>query len=96
MQLRHGLIAVCGVLGLSALATAAAAGPTGNLNVSGRHSVVEQAAYRCRWLDGERVCRWYGPRTAYREHGFPENYRTGSRLWWDEMDRTERGGRRGR
>jgi hypothetical protein len=56
-------------------------------------SAVETVAYRrCVWIDGNRICRWYrSPRV--REYGFPENYRTGSSSWWQEMDRTDRGGR---
>jgi hypothetical protein len=59
-------------------------------------SAVETVAYRrCVWIQGERVCRWYrSPRV--REYGYPEDYRTGSNRWWQEMDRDDRGGRGGR
>ena len=59
-------------------------------------SPVEAVRYRrCVRIDGERVCRWYrSPRV--REYGYPENYRTGSSNWWQEMDREDRGGRGGR
>jgi hypothetical protein len=30
----------------------------------------------------------------YRTHNIPEDYRTGTRNWWEEMDRQGRGGRR--
>ena len=37
----------------------------------------------------------YSYRPRYRESGFPENYRTGSKRWWEEMDRLNRGGGQG-
>jgi hypothetical protein len=39
---------------------------------------------------GER----YGYRSTYRTHNEPEDYRTGTSNWWEEMDRQGRGGRR--
>jgi hypothetical protein len=39
---------------------------------------------------GER----YGYRSRYRTHNIPEDYRTGTNNWWQEMDRQDRGGRR--
>ena len=54
---------------------------------------IEMTASHCSWRNGVRDCgHGYGPR--YRTHGFPEDYRTGSRNWWEEMDRDQRGGRR--
>jgi hypothetical protein len=74
-------------------ATEAAPGaPTARLKAA---LSIEKAAYqRCYRHRGRRVCRWY--RVPYREYGIPENYRTGSSRWWQEMDRTDRGGRGGR
>jgi hypothetical protein len=52
---------------------------------------IERTALRCWWRDGRRHCvRAY----RYRERGYPENYRAGTRNWWTEMDREGRGGRR--
>jgi hypothetical protein len=36
----------------------------------------------------------HGYRSTYRTHNIPEDYRTGTRNWWEEMDRQGRGGRR--
>jgi hypothetical protein len=38
---------------------------------------------------GER----YGSRSRYRTYNVPEDYRTGTSNWWQEMDRQGRGGR---
>ena len=58
----------------------------------------EIASRRCWWRNGQRNCRWYG--SPYRGYGYryygptiPEAYPTGSRRWWQEMDRYDRGGR---
>jgi hypothetical protein len=91
--------AVLWMAGLIALATAGAAqaAPAGSMTTpelgGAAPSAVEAVAYRrCLRIDGQRVCRWYrSPRV--REYGFPENYQTGSNYWWQEMDRTDRGGR---
>ncbi len=95
MQVRHCLLATAGALALGVLTGAAQAGPSGSLNISGGPPLsVHKAEYRC-WVNdnGVRRCRWFwNPR--YREYGYPENYRTGSRRWWEEMDRQDRGGRR--
>jgi hypothetical protein len=53
-------------------------------------------AYRRCWSDhGSRHCRWYGApyRGYYYGPLYPEDYRTGSGRWWQEMDREDRGGR---
>ena len=50
-------------------------------------------AQHCWWRGAERHCS-FGYRSRYREHGFPEHYRTGTWNWWNEMDREQRGGRR--
>ena len=82
-------------VGLGAMAVNAQAAPIGNLaNAGEQQSAVEKAAYGCWWRNGVRHCRrGYGYRPHSREYGFPENYRTGSNRWWQEMDRTDRGGR---
>jgi hypothetical protein len=89
-----GLIAFAG---FSAGVEAAPASPLGRPEArTGDPDVVQIGAYRrCYWLDGDRVCRWYrSPRV--RRYGYPEDYKTGSSAWWQEMDRTDRGGRGGR
>jgi hypothetical protein len=65
---------------------------------------VKNVEYRCWWRNGYRVCDWYGPRVydwyydepAYGRRGpvRPEDFRTGSKRWWEEMDREDRGGQR--
>jgi hypothetical protein len=63
------------------------------------NSTVDQVAYRRCWFsNGERHCRWVGS-GAYgynsnRDVGSrrPEEFRTGSRAWYDAMDRQGRGG----
>jgi len=96
------LIGFCAAasLGLGSLAVEAAP-----LTATGREAMAAVAgdveaqpiAYRrCWWQDGSRHCRRYG--SAYRGYGYygplyPEAYPTGSRRWWQEMDREDRGGR---
>jgi hypothetical protein len=82
-------------VGLGAMVANAQAAPLGNLtSPSEQQSAVVKARYGCWWQNGVRHCaRGYGYRSRYREYGFPENYRTGSNRWWQEMDRTDRGGR---
>ena len=89
-----------GFLALAAAGAGAQAAPANTLTNPGLSaatpSAVETVAYRrCIWIEGQRVCRWYrSPRL--REYGYPDNYRTGSARWWQEMDRDDRGGRGGR
>jgi hypothetical protein len=85
-----------GAVGLGAMVVNAQAAPIGDLTtLTQQQSAAEKAAYGCWWRNGVRHCRrGYGYRPRYREHGFPESYRTGSRRWWKEMDRTDRGGNR--
>ena len=88
-----GYIAIATTGAVQAAPAGAVATPQLGATVPG---VVETVAYRrCVRIDGNRICRWYrSPRV--REYGYPENYRTGSNSWWQEMDRTDRGGRGGR
>ena len=65
-------IAAATAAALGALSTAAPAAPlSGAMGVTTPTSVVEKAAYRCRWRQGQRVCRWvpngtfYGYSTTY-------------------------------
>src|SRR5690349_1950132 len=67
---------------------------------SGTIPMAEQVAYRRCWLShGQRHCRWvgggaYGYNNNTRDVGSrrPEEFRTGSRAWWQAMDRQGRGG----
>jgi hypothetical protein len=91
--MRHiWLIGTVAAVGFGGLAVTAQAAPLRDVGVLGQSATsdVEKAARRCWWHRGHRHCRYYG----YREYGYPENYRTGSRRWWEEMDREGRGGRR--
>jgi hypothetical protein len=92
-------IAAAAAVGVGALSTGLQAAPLGNTKVRGADAAlqIDRAASHCWWSHGRRHCGYgyrYGYR--YREHGYPENYRTGSGRWWREMDREDRGGRGGR
>jgi len=81
--------------GVGSLTAGAEAAPIGNLLATGGGTgQVEKVAQHCWWHRGTRHCRYYGYQSRYRERGYPQDYRTGSRRWWDEMDREGRGGRR--
>jgi hypothetical protein len=93
MQPKHSLTVAAGILALAALGVPAHAVPLRTAVPSASASPIEKAAAYCWWRNGVRHCGYgYGPR--YRTHGFPQHYRTGSRYWWEEMDREQRGGRR--
>ena len=94
MQHKECIAALAGTVALGLTAVAAQAMPLGNLaHPALVSSNIEEAAAYCWWRHGERHCGYgYGPR--YRTHGFPNHYRAGSRHWWEEMDRDQRGGRR--
>ena len=99
------LIGACGVASLGLCSLSAAAAPAAaHLNATmavavGTASAAQEVAYRrCFWRYGERHCRSAG--RPYRGYGYryygplyPETYPTGSRRWWQEMDRDDRGGR---
>jgi hypothetical protein len=102
------MIGVLGLasLGLGSLAAQAAPPAPGTLDTmttAAREGKAENVAYRrCWWHHGHRHCRGYGyGGYGYRGYGYrgyygplyPEAYRTGSRRWWQEMDREDRGGR---
>lgn len=100
-------LALIGVLGAAGFALgsvtvqAAPAAATGleTMATVGAESKPQTVAYRRCWSQhGNRHCRWYG--SPYRGYGYryygplyPEAYPTGSRRWWHEMDRDDRGGR---
>jgi hypothetical protein len=102
-------LAVIGVLslasvGLGALAAQGApvAPRSGAMAAAGADGKADSIAYRrCWWQGGQRHCRWNGSSyRGYRGYGYgyygplyPEAYRTGTRRWWQEMDREDRGGR---
>ena len=94
MQHKECIAALAGTVSLGLMAAAAQAMPLGNLaHPAIVSSNIEEAAAYCWWRNGMRHCGYgYGPR--YRTHGFPNHYRAGSRHWWEEMDRDQRGGRR--
>ena len=93
MELRACIMGPITALTMGAMTIAAHAAPTLSTSVLRADTPsVEKAAATCWWSNGRRHCAYgYGPR--YREYGYPNNYRTGSRRWWSEMDREDRGGR---
>jgi hypothetical protein len=94
VKIKAWLAASAVVLGAGGLTAGAEAAPIGNfLATDAGAGRIEKIAQRCWWHRGTRHCRSYGYQSRYREYGYPENYRTGSRRWWDEMDREDRGGR---
>jgi hypothetical protein len=107
MRAAHWLPAATAAAGLwlGAASTAASAAPAGTafagLEAAAKgHAMAEKAAFRrCWWRKGVRHCRWYEgsrrrPRGGYSVHD-PDAYPIGSSRWWQEMDRENRGGRRG-
>ena len=89
MELRPCIIGLLGTLAVSAMTVGAQAMPAGTTTAlrAGTPNI-EKAAATCWWRKGKRRCSY-----GYRVYGFPEYYRTGSRPWWSEMDREQRGGR---
>jgi hypothetical protein len=94
MRITLSIASLACTLGLGVTAMSAQAAPMSHSALLGASmSNVESTAAHCSWRNGEKYCAYgHGPR--YRTHGFPEDYRTGSRNWWEEMDRDQRGGRR--
>jgi hypothetical protein len=87
------LIASVATLLMSVVPGSTQASPQSNFKTSTGPSGIEEAAQRCFWRGGQRHC----PSDAsprHREYGFPQDYRTGSSRWWEEMDREGMGGRR--
>jgi len=92
---------------LASLATAAQSAPLASAGAEPAPVRIEKVQYRgCWWEDGYRVCGGYGPRVygwygspyawrSYRSRN-PDDYRTGSKRWWDEMEREDRAGSGGR
>jgi hypothetical protein len=109
MRATHGLLGAAAAAGLwlGAASTTASAAPIGTASTGLKaaaedHAIAEQAAFRrCWWRKGVRHCRWYeGSRRLRRPGGGysvhdPDAYPIGSSRWWQEMDRENRGGRRG-
>jgi hypothetical protein len=63
MTIKHMLLAAAGTVALALLAPAVQAAPplAAGANKSAAASmspIVEPVAYRCRWRQGARVCRW--------------------------------------
>jgi hypothetical protein len=87
------LIASVATLLMSVVPGTAQAGPQSIFKKSTESFGIEMAAHRCFWRGGQRHCASDSFR-GYREYGFPEDYRTGSSRWWEEMDREGMGGRR--
>jgi hypothetical protein len=87
------LIASIATLLMSAVPGAAQAAPQNTSKKSTEPSSIENAAQRCFWRGGQRHGASDGFR-GYREYGIPQDYRTGSSRWWEEMDREGMGGRR--
>jgi hypothetical protein len=101
MRHKHTVIWMAGLLALTVGGASAQAAPAGGALANpelaaAAAGAVETVAYRrCYRVDGQRVCKWYRS-PKFRRHGYPEDYKTGSSDWWQEMDRTDRGGRGGR
>jgi hypothetical protein len=89
----NGLILASGVaIGLAS--SAAQAAPTLGMQGPQAGTSVDKAAYRCWWSYGERHCGYfYDGGTRHYRRGSPDDYRTGSRGWWREMNREDRSGR---
>jgi hypothetical protein len=87
------LIASFAAIVMSVIPGTAQAGPQSIFKMVTGSSSMEKAAQRCSWRGGQRHCASDALR-GYREYGFPQDYRTGSRHWWEEMDREGMGGRR--
>ena len=95
MKLKAWMAASAVVFGIGGLTTGAGAAPLGDVQLTGGSAgQIEKIAQHCWYHRGTRHCRWYGYQPRYREYGNPQSSRTGSRRWWDEMDREDRGGRR--
>jgi hypothetical protein len=92
MERTSWVLAIAIPVAAAVLTGAAQSAPISNLAASSAEApTIERIALRCWWSDGRRRCvRAY----RYRERGYPEAYRTGTRNWWTEMDREGRGGRR--
>jgi uncharacterized protein (DUF2147 family) len=88
----NGLIAAAAVaMGLAS--SAAQAAPALGTQGSQAGTSVDKVAYRCWWQYGERHCGYfYDGGTRYYRRGSPDDYRTGSRGWWREMNREDRTG----
>ena len=93
MTLRLRTAGVLCALGVGAIVGTAQATVTSLTPGVEGASTVEKTASNCWWRNGVRHCRG-GSAVRYYERGFPQRFRTGSRRWWDEMDREGRGGRR--
>ena len=87
------LIASVATLFMSVVPGTAQAGPQSTFKISTEPSSIEKVAQRCFWRGGQRHCA-SDAFHRYREYGFPQDYRTGSSRWWEEMDREGMGGRR--
>jgi hypothetical protein len=93
MHLKLNSLALAGAVALGLATSAAQAAPMLGTQGPQAGNANETIAYRCWWAYGERHCAYFddgGPR-IYRR-GSPDDYRTGSRGWWREMDREDRGG----
>jgi hypothetical protein len=98
-MLRPAYVMMLVALPLGAIATTTQAAPGANaaaeLTPFKNLSLAEPIARRCWRHRGVRHCRRHG---GYRVYGYSgpyrsDAYRTGTRRWWQEMDREGRGGR---
>ena len=97
MERKQLTMSALGAAALSLVALGAQAAPMqGKANVT--QSNVEQVARRCWVENGVRYCSRASKAYSsdYRVRNIPEAYPTGSKYWWEEMDRQGRGGRGGR
>ena len=97
MERRQLMMSALGAAASSLIALGAQAAPM-QVTATVTRPNVEQVARRCWVENGVRYCsrtsKAYG--SDYRVRNIPEAYPTGSKYWWEEMDRQGRGGRGGR
>jgi hypothetical protein len=88
---------LAGAVALGLLSSSAQAAPALATQASQAGNDIDKVAYRCWWSYGERYCGYFydGDRRIYRRAS-PDDYPVGSRGWWREMDREDRGGQVGR
>ena len=91
MERRQLMMSALGAAASSLIALGAQAAPmqvTANLTQVARRCWVENGVRYC-----SRASKAYS--SDYRVRNIPEAYPTGSKYWWEEMDRQGRGGRGG-
>jgi len=97
MSLKLNGTMLAGVMATGLASSAAHAAPAVGMQGPQIDNGADKVAYRCWWAYGARHCGYFydGDRRFYRR-GSPDDYRTGSRGWWREMNREDRTGKPGR